>query len=403
MKITGVKTTLYEHDLSRPMGDANSPAGRLRSGGLTVELTTDEGITGVAPGGTGSRALVHSMCEGLLAGEDPRRVTGLWQKMVSKVFKGGHDGLVNDAISALDIALWDLKAKWNREPLWKTLGGARPKALGYASGLEMPLTGQQVYDWYSMMATKHGFKGGKLKVGVDQDMDLRRLGKMHDALSQVTPYPMLMVDANEYWSPKQAIRHVREMEERYPLTWVEEPARRWDYLGLRRIRDAVTAQVCAGENLDTLGDFLPYFHHGSADVIQVGTGMTGLTCALQIADAAYGFELPVTLGGSTGNWHAEVAPAIPNFMTMEVGEAGPGPVWKSDVSIEDGWLIPGDEPGIGISIDYEELEAHKVERLSPVSGASPFGRRPGAGLYEVAVMDWERASAKKLTAGLKFK
>jgi L-alanine-DL-glutamate epimerase-like enolase superfamily enzyme len=403
MKITGVKTTLYETDLSRPMGDANSPAGRIRSGGLVVEVTTDEGITGISPGSPGARAQIHSMCDGLLVGEDPRRVTGLWQKMVGRVFKGGHDGLINDAISALDVALWDIKAKWNGEPLWKTLGGARPRALGYASGLEMPLSDQQVYDWYSMMATKYGFKGGKLKVGVDQDMDLRRIGKMSDALSQVTPYPMLTVDANEYWSPKQAIRHVREMEERFPIYWVEEPARRWDFLGLKRVRASVRAQVCAGENLDTLGDFLGYFHHGAADIIQVHSGMTGLTCCLQIADAAYGFELPVHLGGSTGNWHAQVAPAIPNFLMMEVGEPEPGPVWKSDMRIEDGYVIAGDKPGIGLDVNYGELERHRVEKLSPVSGASPFGRRPGAGLYEVGVMEWERRSAKKLTAGLKFR
>ncbi len=403
MKIIGVKTTIYETDMTRPMGDANSPAGRARAGGLTVEVTTDEGVTGVAAGGTSARAMVHSMYDGILSGQDPRRVTGLWQKMVDKAFKGGHDGLVNDAISALDVALWDVKAKWNGEPLWKTLGGARPKALGYASGLEMPLTDQQVFDWYSIMATKYGFKGGKLKVGVDQDSDLRRLGLMHDALAKVTPYPMLTVDVNEYWSPKQAIRKVREMEERHPVFWVEEPARRWDFLGLKRVREGVRAQVCAGENLDTLGDFLPYFHHGSVDVIQVGTGMTGLTCALQIADAASGFELPVTLGGSTGNWHAEVAPAMPNFMIMEVGDVDAGPVWKSDIRVEDGYLIPGDKPGIGIEIDHEALERHKVEKLSAVSGPSPFGRRPGAGLWEHPAQDWERESAAKLTKGLKFK
>jgi L-alanine-DL-glutamate epimerase-like enolase superfamily enzyme len=403
MKVTGVTTTLYEQDMARPMGDANSPAGRARAGGLVVEVLTDEGITGVAPGGVSARSQIQSLCDGLLVGEDPRGVTGLWQRMVDRAFKGGHAGIVNDAISALDIALWDLKAKWNSEPLWKTLGGARPKALGYASGIEMPLTDQQVFDWYAMMATKHGFKGGKLKVGVDQDADIRRLGLMNDALAKFTPYPMLMVDANEYWSPKQAIRKVREMEEHHPLYWVEEPARRWDFLGLKRVRESVRAQVCAGENLDTLGDFLPYFHHGAADIIQVHSGMTGLTCCLQIADAAYGFELPVHLGGSTGGWHAEIAPAIPNFMVMEVSEVDPGPVWKSDIRIEDGFLIPGDQPGIGIEIDHAELERHKVEKLSAVSGPSPFGRRPGAGLYEHPVQDWERQSAAKLNRGLKIK
>ncbi|MEX0762310.1 MAG: mandelate racemase/muconate lactonizing enzyme family protein [Dehalococcoidia bacterium] len=395
MKITGVNTTVYESNLNHKMGDANSPAGRIRSGGLVVEVSTDEGVTGVALHGLSARNQIHSLCDQVLVGHDPRRVRGLWQRMVDKVFKGGHDGLVGDAISALDIALWDLKAKAADEPLWKTLGGARPRVNAYASGLDMPLSDEELFDFYSMMAG-HGFKGGKLKVGLDQDADIRRVGIMRDALKKATDDPVLLIDANEYWSPKQAIRKVREMEEQFDLTWVEEPARRWDFLGLRRISDSVRAAVCAGENLDTLGDFLPYFHHHSADVIQVGAGMTGITGALQIADASYGFELPVTLGGSAGNFHAHLAPAIPNFMIQEVGSVTTDPIFTSDVRVDDGWLVPGDKPGLGIEINQEELRKHAVEKLSPVSGPSPFGRRPGAGLYEVPPTPEEVATARSL-------
>ncbi|MFW6195191.1 MAG: mandelate racemase/muconate lactonizing enzyme family protein, partial [Chloroflexota bacterium] len=390
-----VKTTLYETKMSHKHGDANSPAGRLQAGGLAVELTTDEGLTGVAFHGLRARNLIHSMCDSLLVGQDPRHVTGLWQRMVSMAFKGGHDGLVNDAIGALDIAMWDLKAKWNREPLWKTLGGARPKALGYASGLDMPLSDDELFEFYSGMAD-HGFKGGKLKVGLDQDMDIRRIGVMRSALKKATDDPMLLIDANEYWNPKQAIRKVREIEEQFDITWIEEPARRWDFLGLRRISEGVNAAVCAGENLDTLGDFLPYFHNHSVDVIQVGAGMTGITCALQIADAAYGFELPVTLGGSAGNCHAHLATAMPNFMIQEIGGVDPGPIFTTDVRVEDGWMIPGDKPGLGLEINQEELQRHAVEKLSPVSGPSPFGRRQGAGLYEVPPTEEEIATARSL-------
>ena len=225
-----------------------------------------------------------------------------------------------------------------------------------------------------------GFRGGKLKIGLDQDMDIRRIGLMKDALSKNTSRPMLLIDANEYWSPKQAIRHMREIEEQFDITWIEEPARRWDFLGLRRIKESVRSAVCIGENLDTLGDFLPYFHHGSADVIQVGSGMTGITCALQIADAAYGFELPVTLGGSPGSFHAHLAPAIPNFMSMEVGDVHPEAVFTSDVRIEDGWLIPGDKPGTGIELDQEALRRRQVEQRQELQKAIEEHQ---AGLFEL--------------------
>ena len=217
---------------------------------------------------------------------------------------------------------------------------------------------------------------------------------MRDALLKVADRPMLLIDANEYWSPKQAIRKVSEMEEQFDITWVEEPARRWDFLGLKRVSQGVKAAVCAGENLDTLGDFMPYFHHGSADVIQVSAGMTGITCALQIANTAYAFELPVTVGGSPGNFHAHIAPAMPNVMAMEVIEpVPPEGIYTSDVTFEDGWAIPGNKPGTGIEINREALARATVQTITFMAGPSPFGRRPGAGLYEVPPSAEEKATA----------
>ena len=397
MKVTGVKTTIYQSELTRKKGDANSPGGRVNAGGMVVEITTDEGITGISVGGASERTNIHSFVDEVVVGKDPRGVRGIWFDMVSKAFKNGHDGIVGDAISQIDIALWDLKAKANNEPLWKTLGGSTPKALAYASGIEMPLNDEELGHWYGSMADL-GFKGGKLKVGLDQDADIRRVGIMNDALKKNTDRPTLLIDANEYWSPKQAIRYVREIEEQFDITWVEEPARRWDFRGLRRIKDSVKAAVCIGENLDTLGDFLPYFHHGSADIVQVSPGMTGITGALQLADAAYGFELPVTLGGSTGNFHAHIVPSMPNHMIMEVTDVEPDPVFTSNTRVEDGWMIPGDDPGNGIEIVQDELARLSVEVLPRTSQSSPLGRRRGAGLYPMPPTAAEIENA----AGLKY-
>ena len=242
MRITGVNTTLYLFELNRCMGDANSPAGRNRGTGCIVELDTDAGLTGIGLGGGGVRPQIASLVEGMLVGEDPRSAQGLWKRMVDKHFKGGHDGLINEAISVLDMAIWDLRAKANNEPLWKTLGGSRPRVHCYASGIEIPMSDETMSEWYAGMAREYGLAGGKLKVGLDQDADMRRIGLMRDALKIADDNPMLMIDANEYWSPKQAIRKVREMEEEYDITWVEEPARRWDFLGLRRIKDSVRSR-----------------------------------------------------------------------------------------------------------------------------------------------------------------
>ena len=396
MKITGMESTLYTFDLDRRMGDANSPAGRIMGSGCLVELHTDEGLTGVGLGGGGVRLQMQAMVDGILAGQDPRRVQGLRKRMTDKHFKGGHDGLVNDAIATLDMALWDLKSKANDEPLWKTLGGSKQRVHCYASDLGLPMADADLEEWYRRMARDHGFRNAKLKVGLDQDADIRRLAMMAAVFSEQTDAPMLLIDANEYWSPKQAIRKVAEMEERVDITWIEEPARRWDYLGLRRVKDGVRAAVCAGENLDTLGDFLPYFQQGSADVIQVSYGMTGISCALQIADAAFAYELPVTLGGSPGLIHAHLATVMPNFMTMEVVDPVVlDGVFTTDIKVEDGWAILGDRPGLGLEIAREALARQAVEAIPGGAGPSPFGRRPGAGLYEVLPTDAELAEAMK--------
>ena len=102
-----------------------------------------------------------------------------------------------------------------------------------------------------------GIAAGKLKVGLDPEADHRRLGIVRDELSRVTGHPVLMIDSNEYWSPKQAIRAIAELERTYDLFWVEEPARRWDGRGLRRVSSSVRAAVATGENLDGAADFAP--------------------------------------------------------------------------------------------------------------------------------------------------
>lgn len=395
MKIIGLKTTFFQHSILRRMGDANSPSGRNKGGGCVIELITDEEIKGITTGNHASIPTITALVNDTLLGEDPRNVTGLWQRMVERFFKSGHDGLANDAISSLDVAMWDLKAKYNEEPLWKTLGASKNKVTAYASGLDMPLSDDEIYIWYKNMAVKYGMTSGKLKVGLDQDADLHRIGKMRDGLAHATNHPQLYIDANEFWSPKQAIRKVREMEEQYDIAWVEEPARRWDFLGMKRVSDGIKAPVVAGENLDTLGDFLPYFHTRCADIIQASHGQTGITCAIQIADTALGFELPVTFGGGVPNAH--LAAALPNAIAWEATdpeEIDPSNrVFNSDITLKNGQVILGNLPGVGITINNQILESKKVKEITSSSGPSPFGRRPGAGLWDNPPTTLERSLA----------
>lgn len=390
MKITEVSTLLFEYPTHRRRGDAHAPAGRSRQNGLLVEVHTDEGLSGVAIGQAPGEASVHRL-KGSLLGQDPRRVRGLWQKLVDRVFKGGNVGLVNDAIGALDVALWDLKAKACGEPLWRLLGAAEPRARGYASGGDMPLSDEQLRDFYLHMAGL-GFRAGKLKVGLDIDDDIRRIGIMQEALGGAAARPQLMVDASEYWAAKQAVRRISELERHFDLTWVEEPVQRQDYVGLRTVSRHVRSPVAAGENLDNVLQFLPYVEQGGVDVLQANWTMSGITGALQVAELAYGHGLPVTVGDSAGMFMAHVAAALPHHMMLEVHDdltEEPGVV--SAQRIEDGWVVLGDAPGIGLSIDHDVLAAYAVDQPSPGSGSNPFGRRAGAGTIEVPATAREKA------------
>ena len=382
MKITGVRTKLFEHDMARPLGDANNPQGRQRYAALAVYIDTDEGIFGNSIGSPGEQTAIHSIVDNLLVGRDPRGVVGLWQRMVDFVFKGGNRGAVTDAIASIDIALWDLKAKFNREPLWKTLGASSRYVKAYASGIDSPLSDDEIKTFYEAQAAK-GIAIGKLKVGLDREADLRRIGIMKDALATSGKDPVILIDSNEYWSPKQAIQHIRYFEQHYEIFWAEEPARRWDFAGLKKVSEAVNAAVSTGENLDSIHDFRTLVMYEAADVLQIGRGTTGITGAIKVAHLAEGFDLPVSTMNCPGNYLAPLATIMPNHIWMEVVDNDRDLVFSNDNRVEDGYIILGDHPGLGIEFDEAKLEEFAVTERSASAAPSPWGRRRGAALYPV--------------------
>ena len=142
--------------------------------------------------------------------------------------------------------------------------------------------------------------------------------------------------------------------------------------------------MATGENLDEIGEFLPLIANEAVDIVEVSRDTSGITGAMQVADLAYGFDLPVSMINCQGNIMAHLAAALPNHMMMEVVGAG-REVGMSlvDNHIEDGWIVLGDAPGLGIVFDEEWLARLAVNRLDPMGGAAQWSRRRGAGLYEV--------------------
>ena len=234
MKITGYRTLQTIHHWGRPVGDVN---GHIESGITEVPLVivdTDEGVSGVGMGSHQDLGRIFPAIEG----EDPRAVTALYDRMLARVFKASHAGATFGGIGTFDMALWDIKAKLAGEPLWRLLGGRDRFVAGYASGLDIALDDAELALFYSEMAGR-GFTGGKLKGGRDLATDLRRLTIIGDALRVNTPEPSLMLDVNESWNLKQAVRYVSKVEEVLDLAWIEEPIRRWDAEGHARLSASV--------------------------------------------------------------------------------------------------------------------------------------------------------------------
>ncbi|GAA2175550.1 mandelate racemase/muconate lactonizing enzyme family protein [Agrococcus versicolor] len=374
MKITGYRCLATQHDWGRPVGDVN---GHVASGITEVPilvLETDAGVEGIATGSTHDLERLFPAIEG----QDPRAVASLYDRMLARVFKSGHGGATFGGIGTIDAALWDIKAKLAGEPLWRLLGAGDRFVEGYASGLDIALDDDRLAALYRSMAER-GYASGKLKGGRDVADDVRRLRIVEDALRGNADRPGLMLDANESWHRKQAVRHVAAIEEQLDLVWIEEPLRRWDADGHAALGRAVRASVATGENLTGLEQYRPLLDAGAVDVVQVGA-IWGITHYLRVAVAAHARDLPVSIVGPTANaavTHA--AAAVPNPMPTEVQDLGAPIGVTLDQSFEGGGIVLGDEPGAGIRIDEDGIAA-RMAGEGWRSAAGPHVRSARTGL-----------------------
>ncbi|MDI5977831.1 mandelate racemase/muconate lactonizing enzyme family protein [Amycolatopsis magusensis] len=353
MRITGFRTLQTVQEWGRPVGDANGVFADGRIPVPIILVDTDEGITGIGLGPHADADAVFAAIDG----EDPRGVTALYDRMLRHRFKTGHAGAVFGTIGAFDTALWDIKAQAAGEPLWRLLGGRDRHVPAYASGLDIGLTDAELVAVYQDYA-EHGLRAAKLKGGLDVDRDRHRLTLVREVLAGAArgPRPVLMLDANESWSRKQAVRHVSELERTLDLTWVEEPVRRWDADGLAAVGRGIRAAVASGENLSGLEQFRPLLAAGAIDIVQT-SAVWGITHFLRVATLAHAHELPVSPVGNTPIGLLHAATSTPNHLAAELQDLLPPQGVFVDAHVEDGHFVLGDSPGIGIRIDEDLIRA----------------------------------------------
>jgi L-alanine-DL-glutamate epimerase-like enolase superfamily enzyme len=386
MRITGFRTLTTVQDWGRPVGDANG----VFADGITsvpiVLVDTDEGITGV---GLGPHVELDALFTAI-EGEDPRAVTALYDRMLRQTFKAGHAGVVFGTIGALDTALWDIKAKAAGEPLWRLLGGRDRRVPAYASGIDIALSDNELVAVYQDYAER-GLRAAKLKGGLDIERDRHRLTLVREVLAQAGGgiRPGLMLDVNEAWARKQAVRHVRELERTLDLTWVEEPVRRWDAEGLAVVQRGIRTSVASGENLTGLEQYRSLLAAGGVDIVQTAA-VHGVTHFLRVAALAHAHDLPVSPIGNTPVGLLHAATSAPNHIASELQDLRPPLGISVDVDIEDGAFVLGHSPGLGIQVDEETISASRPGQAMATADG-PHVRPEGAGRRLLAAASNGRA------------
>lgn len=358
MLIRAVRADHYRIPLPAVLSD--STHGALRAFDLvTVRLHDADGAEGVGytytvgTGGAAVHALVARDLAPLLAGREADRLEQCWQAMWWALHYGGRGGAQALAISAVDIALWDLRARRQGAPLWRLLGGFDPRVPCYAGGIDLDFP----LDALLRQTGEHlarGFRAVKMKVGRPSLRDdVERVRAMRAHLGPDFP---LMVDANMRWSVDEAIRAARALREFEPV-WLEEPTIPDDVAGHARILREGGLPIAAGENLHTLYEFRQLIEAGGVSFPEPDvTNCGGVTTFLKVAHLAEAFNLPVTSHGAH-DLTVHLLAAVPNRSYLEVHGFGLDRFLAEPLHLEDGMAIAPDRPGHGLVFDWKGLDA----------------------------------------------
>ncbi|HET8629602.1 MAG TPA: mandelate racemase/muconate lactonizing enzyme family protein [Thermomicrobiales bacterium] len=246
---------------------------------------------------------------------------------------------------AVDQALWDLAGKELDLQLYRLLGGVDNRVRAYASGLDFHLTPDEFLAFFAH-ARERGFTAFKIKVGhPDLARDLERLRLLREV---VGPDATVMVDANEAWSPKEAIRRAHAYRDAgFAIYWLEDPCLRDDFAGLARVAEAVPfALVNSGEYLDLRGKRFLLEHRG-VDILNVhGT----ISDSLRAAWLAAEYGIPVSLGNTPFEIGVHLAAALPEAHWLEYSFQDYDQLVAEPVVFEQGYALAPDRPGHGLAL-----------------------------------------------------
>ena len=290
MKITAVKTRHLTHTLAESL--RFSMFSFAQRSIVIVEIETDSGVVGLGDVDsfpTGYRivqTLIEEVYKPLLIGEDPLMTEQLLAGLFRRSAVMGRNGFEIYAISGIDMALLDIKAKVAGQPLYRLLGGSRREIKAYASLsyfdpdlLEMPLR----------RLAQEGFTAFKLRIGVEPEKDEEIVRISRKILGETAE---IMVDVNCGWTRLESFRKARALEA-YRLKWIEEPLIPRDLEGARALAAELDTPIALGEHHFLRYDFRRILEMGAADIVQPDLRSGGVSEVKKIADLASSWEVPI--------------------------------------------------------------------------------------------------------------
>lgn len=293
MRIASVNTHILQAKLSEPF--AYSRAWYDTRTAMLVEIETDTGLVGWGECYGPARMtapVVRALAEQFI-GEDPLATELLWQRTYDRFRDHGQKGLLIEALSGIDIALWDIKGKHFGVPVHRLMGGpVRSEVKAYATGLYRRKTGNPL-DYLAAEAEEYvaqGFDAVKLKVGFGVAEDVAVARRIREVIG---PKIGLMVDANHAYDAVAAIQLGRRIEE-FDIGWFEEPVPPEDLDGYRAVKAAIAIPIAGGECEYTRLGFRPVLTAGAMDIVQPDIcAAGGITECKKIADMAQAFGVRV--------------------------------------------------------------------------------------------------------------